>query len=278
MIPAHVSIIICVLYLASAGLFMGYLKTLTKFYLRIGRWLLTFGLMLHWGTLVAYFKQTGVFFPVSTPQSHLVVTAFLATGCMLLSARRSALFIIVLLLPMIAMSFGWIHWTSSAYGEIHLPSHWIWTHVLLMLLGEAFFCVAAASSVIYLVAESKLRQRSFSSLFSSLPPLPTIDLFLQELLWAGFAFLTVGFVMGILFAHQFWEKNWLLDPKVLFCALTWFWYAILIFLRKSSKKFWGRRSALLSVVGFVGVIFLSRGLHYVFPTQHENHDRFTEEK
>lgn len=276
MIPVHVSVILCVFYLLANGLFLLYLKDFRLGALRFGRWILTIGVMIHWGTLIAYFKHTGLFFPTTTPQSHLVVTGFLAAACLFLSARRSALLVIILLIPLICLSFGLLHWIEAPYAVMSLPSSWIWTHVLLMLLGEAFFCFAAAASVIYLIAEMKLRQRTVSVIFSRLPSLPAFDLFLQELLWAGFGFLTIGFAMGILFAHQFWNSGWWLDPKVLFCALTWAWYAVVVGLRLFSQTFWGRRTALLSVLGFVGILFLSRGLHYVFETQHEAYDQISE--
>lgn len=240
--------------------------------------MLTLGVMLHCGTLLAYFRHMGVFFPTNTPQSHLVVTGFLASACLFLSARRSALLVIVLLLPLICLSFGFLYWLGATEAVVILPSPWIWTHVLLMLLGEAFFCFAAAASVIYLLAESKLRQREISSLFARLPSLPAFDRFLQELLTAGFGFLSLGFILGIIFAHQFWTGGWWLDPKVLFCALTWIWYAVVVGLRLISRRFWGRSTAFLSVGGFFAIIFLSRGLHYVFPTQHETYEQTEEMK
>lgn len=269
MIPAHVSIIICVFYILPTLLFLHYLKNFKMSSLRFGRWILTIGVLLHWGTVISYFKHTGVFIPTSAPQSHLVVTGFLAAASLFLSARRSALLVIVLLLPVICLSFAFIYWMSPPAQVLNLPSPWIWTHVLLMLLGEAFFCFAAAASVIYLMAEAKLRQREVSTLFARLPSLPAYDQFLGELLSAGFGFLSLGLTMGIIFAHQFWNGEWWLDPKVIFCLATWGWYAVVLVLRGLSPKFWGRRTALLSVVGFISIAFVSQGLHYVFPTQHE---------
>lgn len=278
MIPIHVSVIICSLYLLATLLFLSFLKSFRMGSLRLGRWVLTLGVMAHWGELIAFFKQTSVFLPTTTPQSHLVVTGFIASACLFMSARRSALLVIVLLLPIISLSFVFLHWLGEPSEVVLMPTPWIWVHVLLMLLGEAFFCFAAAASVVYLVAESKLRRRDFSQFFARMPSLPAFDQFLQELLWAGFGFLALGLIMGILFAHQFWTGGWWLDPKVLFCMTTLAWYAVVIALRWVSKNFWGRRTALLSIVGFIAVIFLSLGVHHFFPTQHTGDEKTEESK
>lgn len=278
MIPIHVSIILCSFYISATALFLCFLKDFKLRALRFGRWLLTIGVVLHWGMLITYFKHTGIFFPTNTPQSHLVITGFLASACLFLSARRSALLVIVLLLPIIVLDFVFLYWSSGAEPSLAIPSPWIWTHVLLMLLGEAFFCFSAVASVVYLITETKLRHRSISQLFARLPSLPAFDLFLSELLWAGFGFLTIGLIMGVVFAHQFWVGGWWLDPKVLFCTMSWAWYGLVLILRLVSKRFLGRNTAVLSIIGFLGMIFLSMGLHYVFPTQHETFEQTTEPK
>lgn len=270
MTPHFFAIIFCLLYLISAALFYMYLKNSQFLILRLARWALTIGVVAHWGILISYLSETEVFFPTSTPQSILAISAFVATICLLLSARRTSLLVIVFLLPVICLSFVFLHFVSGFEVLAKPPSPWLWTHVLLTLLGEAFYFIAAVASIVYLLIERKLQRREVSQVFSMLSSLPALDRFLSELLLGGFVFLTLGMSMGFVFAGRFWEAGWLLDPKVLFCVLTWIVYATIHLLRIISVKFLGRRTAIAAVIGFVTVIFLSVGVDVLFPSQHQN--------
>ncbi|MBN8556029.1 MAG: cytochrome c biogenesis protein CcsA [Deltaproteobacteria bacterium] len=259
-----------VAYLIATFLFTAYLRNLSWSFAKLARWFLAFGLLLHLGELFTLLHASGHYFPTNSQTSLLTVTALISAICFFLSFRKSRLILIVILLPMISAALVALYFISDASAATALPSPWLWTHILSILLGEALFCLAAASSIIYLVVESRLKHRQVSKFFARVPALPDIDKFLNELLSVGFALLSLGMLLGFFFAREYWSPGWILDPKVLFCLLTWLVFAFILIFRIVSKSFRGRRSSQATVLGFVLIVFLTWGVDFFFHSQHQN--------
>ena len=87
-----------------------------------------------------------------------------------------------------------------------------------------------------------------------LPSLELLDDLFYKFLVAGFGFMTLGILAGILWAEQKWTTGWQSDAKVIATMVTWAIYLALIFLRASAG--WrGKRAALVNVAGFLSVLF-----------------------
>jgi ABC-type uncharacterized transport system permease subunit len=257
-------------YLAATFSFSFYLRNLSRVMMRLARWFLAIGLLLHFGELITLLRASGEFVPTSSYLSVLTITALTAAMCFILSFRRSKLLVIVILLPLISAGLLSLHFVSGAEVLSRPPSPWLWTHILSTLMGEVLFCFAAAASAVYLLAESRLKNREVSGFLTRLPSLPDIDSFLQELLLGGFYLLSLGMLLGFFFAREYWSAGWILDPKVLFCLLTWVGFAIILILRGALKNFRGRLSAKATIAGFICILFLSFGIDFIFPSQHPN--------
>ena len=52
----------------------------------------------------------------------------------------------------------------------------------------------------------------------------------------GFAFLTLGMLMGALWAKEAWGHYWSWDPKETWAAITWFAYLIYIHLTRYDRR------------------------------------------
>ena len=257
-------------YLLATFLFTAYLRNLSWSFAKLARWFLAFGLLLHLGELFTLLHASGHYFPTHSQASLLTITAFVSAICFGLSFRKSTLIFIVILLPMISAALVALYFVSDAAAVTPLPSPWLWTHILSTLLGEVLFCLAAASSIIYLIVESRLKHRQVSTFFARLPSLPEIDRFLSELLSVGFALLSLGMLLGFFFAREYWTPGWILDPKVLFCLLTWLVFAFILIFRVILKSFRGRRSSQATVIGFILIVFLTWGVDSFFHSQHQN--------
>ena len=73
--------------------------------------------------------------------------------------------------------------------------------------------------------------------------------------------MTVGLLSGILWAEQDWVQGWQRDPKVIAALVTWVIYLTLIYLRLAAG--WrGRRAAVVSMIGFLSVLFTFLGTNY----------------
>lgn len=266
----HFLFLTAVLFLLSAFFVLLFFKTLNVKYLRVLRWLLGFSVVIQWGLLISLFSQTGVYFPTRTFETYMAWAAVLALMSWVMTFQRTALLSLIVLLPALGLLELFLHFFSPADTPAVLPSVWLWTHILLMILGECFFFFSAAVSVVYLLAEYRLKQREVTSIFAQLPSLPGMDYFLGELLTAGFVLLSVGMGLGFFFAETYWAPGWWLDSKVIFCVLTWVFYAALLVAR-NKFAFAGKRGAFVAVVGFAGVLFLTWGVETLFPSQHQNH-------
>ncbi len=81
----------------------------------------------------------------------------------------------------------------------------------------------------------------------------------------GFVMLTLGILLGAVWAEQAWGSYWSWDPKEIWALITWVIYAIYFHKRKS----WSAKTSnimvilgcALAILTFFGVNFLLSGLH-----------------
>lgn len=84
----------------------------------------------------------------------------------------------------------------------------------------------------------------------------------------GFPLFTLGgLIMGAIWANSAWGKYWTWDPKETWSLITWFVYALYLHARFVSG--WrGKKVAILSIIGFVAVIFTYLGVNLVLSGLH----------
>lgn len=148
-----------------------------------------------------------------------------------------------------------------------LRSYWFGIHIILAFLGNAAFAMACAVGVMYLVQERHVKSKHLSRLFQRLPSLETLDGINYHLITLGFPLLTLAIITGAIWANTAWGTYWRWDPKEVWSLITWLIYALLLHLRLSYG--WrGRKSALLSIGGFMVVIFTFFGVALLMKTFH----------
>jgi cytochrome c-type biogenesis protein CcsB len=84
----------------------------------------------------------------------------------------------------------------------------------------------------------------------------------------GFPIFTLGgLIFGAIWADQAWGVYWSWDPKETWSLITWFVYAF--FLHARLMRGWkGHKAAIVSVVGFVAVIFTYLGVNLLLSGLH----------
>jgi ABC-type uncharacterized transport system permease subunit len=260
--------ILAMLYLGLSFTLAVYLRRLDLRALRLSQWGLSLGGAIHWALLFFYMAQTDLEEP-----SLLVASSFFSAlavlACSILCWQRKALAVVVLALPLTGAGMILGAFFLDHQEVIRLPSVWLWTHVVLMIMGELAFFFAAIFGSLFLLNEYRLRRRGdLVFLQGVLSSLPAIEEWMLRLLWNGFFLLSAGLLMGVLFAREFWSGSWWLDSKVILALVSWLAYGAIIGLRLWFKNFRGTRLALSVIFAFLLAVCLSVLGDYSGPSRH----------
>ncbi|MFZ5995891.1 MAG: c-type cytochrome biogenesis protein CcsB [Nitrospirota bacterium] len=148
-----------------------------------------------------------------------------------------------------------------------LQSYWLGIHTVLAFLGNASFAVAFGISIMYLLQEYYLKSKHTRGLFKRLPSLQVLDEINYRLITFGFPLLTLAIITGVIWAENAWGSYWRWDPKETWSLITWFVYALILHIRLTSG--WrGKKAAVLSVIGFIIVLFTFFGVNLSLKSIH----------
>jgi ABC-type uncharacterized transport system permease subunit len=157
-----------------------------------------------------------------------------------------------------------------------LDSPWFWVHVLSLLFAYASFALAAMLGLIYMLQFKEIKKKHLGYFYTRLPSLTTLDVMNLRSMTIGWVFLTLGVVVGIIWASQArvsapddpnLQAMGLNDPKILIAIITWAVYAFALLSRRAMG--WSvRQTAWLSAVGFVIVLLNFVPINYFVTTSH----------
>lgn len=149
-----------------------------------------------------------------------------------------------------------------------LQSVWLPIHTFLAFLGNAAFAVAFGTGIMYLIQEHNLKSKHLRGLFQRLPSIQKLDEINYRLITFGFPLLTLAIITGAIWAESAWGTYWRWDPKEVWSLLTWFIYALILHVRFVAG--WrGKKIAILSIVGFITVLFTFFGVNLLMKSIHE---------
>jgi cytochrome c-type biogenesis protein CcsB len=149
-----------------------------------------------------------------------------------------------------------------------LQSNWLHAHVITCFLGYAAFAVSCGVSTLYLLKfEKSAKGKPEGSFLALFPSLDFLDTLVYKTILVGFPLLTIGIITGAAWADYAWGSYWSWDPKETWSLITWFVYAV--FLHARVTRDWrGKRTAILSILGFAAVIFTYFGVNYILSGLH----------
>ncbi|MBI4687235.1 MAG: c-type cytochrome biogenesis protein CcsB [Nitrospirae bacterium] len=148
-----------------------------------------------------------------------------------------------------------------------LSSYWFGIHTVLAFLGNAAFTIAFGVAIMYLLQERYLKSKRLSGLFLRLPNLQILDEANYRLISIGFPLLTLAIITGSIWANTAMGRYWRWDPKEVWALTTWLIYALVLHLRVTIG--WrGRKAAILSIIGFILVIFTLFGVNLILKGYH----------
>jgi len=156
-------------------------------------------------------------------------------------------------------------------------NYWIYYHVPVVLASYASFLVGFATSVLLLL---KRREEERSALagksvgaavaaaprsrwagwIDALPSSSALEVITYRVIAIGEILLTIGIILGSLWAHDAWGSYWQNDPKELAALTCWIWYAAYLHLH-TRPSFRGPRLAWMAIAGFGAVLFCYFGVN-----------------
>ena len=143
-----------------------------------------------------------------------------------------------------------------------LQSSWLTYHVATIMLSYSAFALSFFISLTYLAKDWLGGDQARGRLLRALPTLESLDVLNYRMIAVGFPLLTLGIILGAVWAATAWGRPWGFDPKETWSAITWLVYAIYLHVRYLGN--WkGRRAAILALVGFACVLFTYVGVNYL---------------
>jgi ABC-type transport system involved in cytochrome c biogenesis permease subunit len=147
-------------------------------------------------------------------------------------------------------------WAAAAPLLPLLRSVWLQVHVLTALVGYAAFAVAAGLGVMQLARRDE---------WIGWPDAETVERALERCVALGFPWLTLSILAGAIWAQRAWGRYWGWDPKETWALVTWLWYLLILHVRPL-RRWRGRRSAILAVIGLGLVLFTFVGVPWLVRT------------
>ena len=165
----------------------------------------------------------------------------------------------------LAFGVAGIFWHTLSGGAVALPA--VKGQVEQDLTGPYRFALAGNPDAVGLLLLTLVCSGVFLALTRfrgalqiELPEASRLDDIIYRVVTVGFPFLSVGIVMGAVWAHYSWGRYWGWDPKETWALITWFVYAVYLHTR-ITLGWTGKPGAFIAVAGFAVVIFCYMGVN-----------------
>ncbi len=130
-----------------------------------------------------------------------------------------------------------------------LQSYWLVIHVVVAVLATAFFTIAAAFHLSYLI-----KAGSKSKIMAVFPSLESLERYAYRFNVVGFVLWSFTLIAGAIWAERAWHRYWGWDTKEVWTFIIWVLYAG--YLHAMATRGWnGKRAAWLGLIAFLSVIF-----------------------
>jgi cytochrome c-type biogenesis protein CcsB len=156
-------------------------------------------------------------------------------------------------------------------GQVFLPlmlqGNLVSLHVVLAVAGEALFSLASCAGAMYLLQEGFIKHKNMGSFTKVLPSLGDLDRINRiSLLW-GFPLLTLGILVGSIWAGTVWGSLWQWDPKQVWTLTAWIFYTLILH-QRIAIGWKGHKAALFSLLAFVILLISFIAVNLFFTTAH----------
>jgi cytochrome c-type biogenesis protein CcsB len=268
-------VIAIVLLMFSTAAYFAYLFFQREWLQRTGCILLIAGFICQTLVIATRFVQSG-HVPVVNLHQTLIVIAWALVGFFLLLRIKVPVKILgIYAAPMAAfiMLAASQLPSESEPAQNLLKGFWLVVHILTIFIGDAAFTLAAGVGVLYLLQERSIKAKVRGFFFKRLPSLDLLDTSGYACIVTGFTMLTIGLVSGMVYAKSVWGRFWAWDPKEVWSAIAWIFYAVLLH-ERLAVGWRGRRAAVMAIVGFAVLLFTFLGVNFLLKGHHGQFTQF----
>jgi len=181
---------------------------------------------------------------------------------------------------LLAYARGWNKGLEPLVPSLQSP--WILIHVPIVLASYAAFLIGFATSILYLLKKwdedriaaiagksvgaavaaepQALGRPAWLSWLDTVPASSRLDVISYRVIAVGEILLTVGIILGGVWAHMAWGSYWQWDPKETAALVSWIIYAAYLHLH-TRPSMRGPVTAWLSVIGFLSILFCYFGVN-----------------
>ncbi len=148
-------------------------------------------------------------------------------------------------------------------------SGWQSLHAALILLAYGAFGLGSVAGAMYLTQKHNLKFHKLRAVFSLLPPIERLEKVIGRLMASGFVLLTIGLVLGAYSLRQKGGSMFSGDLKVVWSALVWGIYLILLLMRWAGSQR-GKRFAWGAVASFAFILLTFWGTNLASAIHQQN--------
>ncbi|WP_061961062.1 c-type cytochrome biogenesis protein CcsB [Demequina flava] len=151
-----------------------------------------------------------------------------------------------------------------------LQSFWLVIHVSIAIIATGVFVVGAVATVLQLLRDYRDSGAGWLQRWNWLEATPSaskLEALAFRLNAVGFVLWTFTVMAGAVWAEHAWGRYWGWDPKEVWSFVIWVIYAAYLHAR-TTQGWAGRRSAYLSLIGFVALIMNFTVVNIVFQGLH----------
>jgi cytochrome c-type biogenesis protein CcsB len=137
-----------------------------------------------------------------------------------------------------------------------LRSIWLQLHTITAAVGYGGFTASCGAGLMVLIKEMR------SGLADKLPSLREIDAYHYRAVAIGYPWMSLAIITGAIWAQVAWGNYWSWDIKETWALMVWLVYT-LFFHSRVTRGWRGRPTAIISVVGFLVVLFTFLGVSWL---------------
>lgn len=243
-------------YITSSLGYQGYILFQKRLIYKISSVLLWVGFLCHSGVIALAYVETG-HIPLEDLPETLSTFGWALVGIFILLQIKYHLMVLgALVAPLATLCMVIACLLPRPPVELAPLFSGLWRtlHVGTLIVGNAAFAIACCAGILYLIQERAIKDKRPGFFFRRLPSLKLLDSVGYASLIVGFPMLTFGVITGVVYAQMVRGRFWTWAPKEILAAITWLVFAALLH-ERLAVGWRGRRAAIMSIVGFVILLF-----------------------